>query len=374
MLAASQVAAQLPGVVAELHGRLAKLFPALEKAQSALSGWSAAPASTDEAIRAAMAGSPRPFALSLEAPMAEGHAAPPFEPCVVVAADGSSIPVDRYAPAPCYVVNTGRVALPYGLPGEANLDSEARVGPSDESPDPDVSTGGLDLLRDVLELEAATELAVDRAEAGSVVALLDGTLLPWDLDSTSVDPAVRAVLQERTRGALNTFRVVPERPLLAAYVSASRAADVSTSLVCLAGEGERPHLNDAMLFREILADGERSSVFRAWSERARRVESLFSAGDQVCFFYLRWRDEIARLELPAWAATSPLVERLHATLVDQLRRGRGYPRALQEAHECAVISEPDREFFSRLLERVSRRAGIRTGLYGKAASKRRRMV
>lgn len=374
MLAAEQVAAQLPAVVVELRTRVAGLGPAIEAARSTLRGWSVAPDAADEAIRTAMSGSARPFALRLEVPPEGSHAAPPFEPCVVAATDGSSIPVDRYAPLPCYVVNTGRVALPYGLPGDARLDAEARVGPSEQSPDPDVSTGGLDLLRDVLELESVVELTAERVEQGPVVTLLDGTLLPWDLDSAGLDPTVRTALQQRTQKALSDLRAIGGKTVPGAYISASRAADVATSLACLAGDGGWPALTDAVLFRDALRNGERSSVFRASSERGRRVESLFTADDQVCFFYLRWGDEIARVELPAWAATEKLTGRLHATLLDQLRRGQGYPRALQEAHERAVISESDRQLFSRLLEGVARRAGVRTGLYGKAASKRRRTV
>jgi NurA-like 5'-3' nuclease len=98
------------------------------------------------------------------------------------------------------------------------------------------------------------------------------------------------------------------------------------------------------------------------------------ADHPVAFFYLNIAGDIARVELPAWAATPPQVERLHSALVDQCARCGGYPRALQEAHEQAVISASDRAAFARLLERESLAAGLAPAAGGKAASKRRRAV
>ena len=374
MLASDQVAAQLPAVVAGLQERLDRMGPVLAQAAGYLGDWAANPDVVDERILNAMAGNSRPFALSLEAELDSSHSAPDFSACTVIAADGSSIPVDRYAPVPCYVINTGAVALSYGVDGDPTLEARARVGPAEGGSDPDVSAGGLDLLRDVIELEAVVELAITRSPLGPVAALLDGTLLPWDLDSPLIDPLARTALQSRTASALAAIRGLSGAVALGAYVSASRSSEVSTSLSCLAGESAWWPLTDSMVFGRILQDGERSSLFRARSERVRRVEDLFSDHDQVCFFYLRVGPEMARVEVPVWAASEQLVDILHSALVDQCRRGSGYPRALQEAHEQAVINGHDRELFSRLLERVSSQAGLRTDLVGKAASKRRRLV
>jgi NurA-like 5'-3' nuclease len=58
--------------------------------------------------------------------------------------------------------------------------------------------------------------------------------------------------------------------------------------------------------------------------------------------------------------------------VDQCRRCDGYPRALQEAHEQAVISGNDRLQFGRLLEMEVGRHGLRSLSNSKQVSKRRR--
>lgn len=374
MLASQEVARQLPEVVQGLQDRLRRMTASLGRAREALDAWSEDPAAGDEAIERAMAGSPRPFALSLAEPPRSVHEPGSVGPTTVVAADGSTIPIDRFAPLPCYVVNTGYVALPYGVGGEAVLGASAVVGPAPDGDDPDVSAGGLDLLRDVHELEAAAVLAADRAGSGPVVALLDGTLLPWDLDSAQVDAVARTVLRDRTAAVLGLLRRLPGDVAVGAYVSSSRASDVVTSLGLLGDRDEWWPVSDALLFRSLLGDGARSAVFRARSERARRVEDQFASEDQVCFFYLRVHDDIARVELPLWAATAARLGRLHATLVDQCRRCEGYPRALQEAHEQAVVSATDRDLFEVLLEKEAIRAGVHEQTAGKAASKRRRHV
>jgi hypothetical protein len=61
---------------------------------------------------------------------------------------------------------------------------------------------------------------------------------------------------------------------------------------------------------------------------------------------------------------------LHATLLDQCRRGLGYPLAVMEAHEQAVIGGPEREAFRRLLEAQVTAEGLPAALSGKALSKR----
>jgi hypothetical protein len=73
---------------------------------------------------------------------------------------------------------------------------------------------------------------------------------------------------------------------------------------------------------------------------------------QVYFFYLKVDDEIARVEVPEWVALKPgLLDLTHALVLDQCRRGQGYPVALSEAHEQAVVTGSDREEFWSLVER-----------------------
>jgi hypothetical protein len=188
-----------------------------------------------------------------------------------------------------------------------------------------------------------------------------------------VPKGTKEALARRTQDALDRCAVAGPGLSFGAYVSGSRSADVVTSLRALSRSGPYLHA-DGALFQALLGDGERSAVFRARSERTSRVEKLFSPEQQVCFFYLRVGDDIARVEVPHWATAPEQVDRLHGALVDQCARCDGYPRALQEAHELAVISMSDRRQFEQLLSYEASRHGLRGGSNSKFWSKRRRAV
>ena len=379
------VARQLPALVERYRVGLAAFEAGLIAAEAAMGTWAADLGKADAAIRAAMMQDPRPYALSFGEAPGLARPTPAFAPVTVVAADGSSIEPDRFAPVQCFVLNIGVAVLPYRLPGDPVLERTAVVGPQatfdDEGEDRGAERAsglgwGVNLQRDARELSRGADLAAERSGLGPTVLLVDGTLLPWDLDSRQVSEPVRRDAQRRTQDALDLLHTRGPAMSIGAYVSGSRSSDVVTSLAALDG---RPHGGlwppaDAMLFARLLADGERSALFRAQSERVERVEKLFSPAHQICFFYLRAGSDIARVELPHWATCTAQVDRLQATIVDQCRRNQGYPRALQEAHEQAVISTGDRLQFSRLLDTEAARQGLYGAPGSKAMSKRRRAV
>ena len=69
------------------------------------------------------------------------------------------------------------------------------------------------------------------------------------------------------------------------------------------------------------------------------------------FFYVNTGSEIARVEVPAWATLdNSNVDLIHALVLDQTNKGPTYPTVLMEAHEQAVISSKDREYFLNLIE------------------------
>lgn len=375
-----QVAGELPSLVRRYREEMEAARSGLDAAGAALGRWQDDPDTGNQLIRDQLGETGLPFALASTEPPGAVFAAPPIAAVTVVAADGSSIEPDRFAPVPCYVTNTGRVVLPYGTAAIPSIGSEARVGPPgrwDEGEDTgeEIAAGGLgvNLVRDVEELEAVESLAHDALADAPVVALRDGTLLPWDLDSRQVAPAIRDEMKRRTRAALDGLRDCGDRISLGAYVSGSRASEVVNSLRALAPATPRWPATDAALFAGLLADGERSALFRSQSGLRSRIEADFR-DHEVWSFYLRVGGDIARVELPGWAAGAEHVGRLHATIVDQCARCGGYPRALQEAHEQAVISMGDRLQFARLLEREALRQGLAAATNGKQLSKRRRAV
>jgi hypothetical protein len=99
---------------------------------------------------------------------------------------------------------------------------------------------------------------------------------------------------------------------------------------------------DRDIFDCLLSEEERSDTFASTSSIVERHYGEHA----VHFFYLNVGPEMARVEVPGWIAESQdLLNLTHALLVDQSRKGHGYPVAISEAHEQAVVTMGDREEF-----------------------------
>jgi hypothetical protein len=294
----------------------------------------------------------------------------------ILATDGSHIAVDRHRSTRCYLINIGAVALHYGQSPGASLDSfpslysgeeEMVIAPGDtrgrEQP---IEGSLLGLKRGVDECHRLAEMAKGLPQGRQSLALVDGSLILWGLEAYP-DFVTEALLE---RGFLSYLSEVAElnkagRPVaLASYISFPRSTEVVNALKvalcprevldtdccaecetrdCDAVAGVR----DRELFMNILEPGERSALFASGS---RFVRDHY-AEHEIFFFYLRLDDEVARLEMPRWVATNEgLLNQTHALVLDQCRRGQGYPVALSEAHEQAVVTAADRENFWQLVE------------------------
>jgi GNAT superfamily N-acetyltransferase len=129
-------------------------------------------------------------------------------------------------------------------------------------------------------------------------------------------------------------------------------------------------LPDRLVFEGLpLAEGERSAVFASsW-----RTSTKDYREHSVHFFYLNVGSEVARVEVPEWVATNPAsLDLVQTVIVDQCRRGQGYPRVLIEAHEKAVITAGDRRLFTTLVDQALAAAGVVAAASEKEASKRLR--
>ena len=91
--------------------------------------------------------------------------------------------------------------------------------------------------------------------------------------------------------------------------------------------------------------------------------------------YLRIKDEVARIEVPQWVAVDEdLLTLVHTLVLDQCHRGQGYPVALSEAHEKAVVTGADRENFWHLVESSLVKEHVPSFSSAKSQSKRTRWV
>ena len=77
------------------------------------------------------------------------------------------------------------------------------------------------------------------------------------------------------------------------------------------------------------------------------------------------------MEVPGWVALDEgLLGLSHSLILDQCRRGQGYPVAISEAHEQAVVHTSDRRRFKDLVEDALQRQGLNTYASEKERSKR----
>jgi NurA domain len=319
----------------------------------------------------------------------------------IVATDGSQIDVDRHTSARCYLINIGRVRLDYGKNSHASLESIPRLCADDSSlvisdgiRQQAVEGALLNIRRSVDEAGHLADMAAELSPAQPALAIIDGSLILWGLaNKEHPDFVVDELLDKGYIKHLDAMRkLAKERPLgLASYISFPRSTDVVNVLrlaMCphefadcdkYCGEtpnGKRPcdavaGVQDRDLFANLLGEGKRSALFGSQSKIVRE-----SYGEhRVQFFYMKLEDEIARVEVPAWVASD--MDKLgltHTLILDQCRRGQGYPVALYEAHEQAVVTVGDRDNFQQLVESWLTGEHIDTSISAKSRSKKTRWV
>ena len=328
----------------------------------------------------------------------------------VVAVDGSHIDVNRHLPLRCALINIGGCRLTYGASSDAELFSRPHLRTSDAElylRDPDTPSARqpvegalLGLVRTAEEAQGLAEAVETGEGALPTLALLDGTLVLWELGG-ELPPRGRYPDYVRTRllddgllAALDRIRVAGARQsvAVASYISLPNSAEVLNLLrlaLCdldpighcqqhcraLAPGARRcdaaNHLTDREIFARTLSPGQRSALFASRSPVARDAYGAH----RIHFFYVNTGEEIGRVEMPAWVAEDPvLLDLTHALVVDNARRGSGYPVALQEAHEQAVVTGADREAFKNMVERALEERGLPVYTSLKQRSKRRPWV
>ncbi|MEM7650310.1 MAG: DNA double-strand break repair nuclease NurA [Cyanobacteria bacterium P01_A01_bin.70] len=311
----------------------------------------------------------------------------------VLATDGSQISPSHHEIAYCYLLNVGRVVLHYGQGRFPLLDSlpEVVYRPEDLyiSRQWGIRTEEwMGHRRTVSEAQTLADLALtvaaESATAASVptLALTDGSLIYWFLEDLPNDardlilPPILAAWDELQAAG------VP----LVGYVSASRSGEALNFLRLQSCPFEVPDclthcasqrdlapcqvfdpLRDVALYATHLAPGERGPLWRS------SVNILADYGEHHIYFcYLHVGAEIARIELPAWVALDgALRDAALEMVITQVQKGYGYPIALAEAHNHAVVRGGDRSRFFALLEREMIRAGLQNvGISFKEARKR----
>jgi hypothetical protein len=396
MLDFSQVVTQIANFSVERASGRERLLSALSEAGRRLR--SASPAW--EETQARLAGSRTSWLVAdwKEGPNTTVLPVHPPAQYAVFATDGSQIVSDRHDIALCYLLNVSRIVLRYGENAYAELSSAAVLSPPEEDVEQEavgeltaIAGKRLGIRRQLAEFEALAEMVSVAAPEVPTVALSDGSLILWTLENEP--DAFRGEALEILHRHFD--RIQASGVPLVGYISRPASRDVVNSLRvahcphevancdrhCPNRSRPRPHfvapecagtegVRDADLFAEILREGERSAVFGSTS-------TILDAYKQhrVCFFYLHVGTEIARCEIPQWVAEDPeLLSAAHALCVDQAHKGFGYPVALAEAHEQAIVRNAEKDAFFLLLERTMVTSGQRAAQTQKNVSKRARRI
>jgi hypothetical protein len=299
---------------------------------------------------------------------------------IVMATDGSQIDVDRHLSTQCYLINIGGAILTYGSNPDAVLNNFPNLY-SDEkdlvmtTPDgkgyvASIEGALLGIKRSIEELKQLALMSTDISTRFSTLALIDGSLILWGLMSRDYPEFIREELIDNGFiYYLNEIRKLnKDRTIaIASYISFPRSTEVVNTLKIAICPNEIPDcdrycskiasnkrecdviagIRDRELFFNLLTEGERSSLFLSKSSIVEKYYGIH----RTHFFYLRVYDEIARIEVPQWVVKDEnLLNLTHCLVLDQCRRGHGYPVALSEAHEQAVVTGADLENFKRLLE------------------------
>ncbi|MDG2615934.1 DNA double-strand break repair nuclease NurA [Thermoleptolyngbya sichuanensis XZ-Cy5] len=308
----------------------------------------------------------------------------------VLATDGSQIAPSHHEIAYCYLINVGRVVLHYGQNRYPLLDSQPEVFYRPEDLYVSRQWGirteeWMGLRRTVSEAMVLAELGEgEKAEAPEMptLAMVDGSLIHWFLEPLPMEARDR--LLPPILKAWDRLRAT--RIPLVGYLSAARSGEALNFLRLHACPHPQPDclthcpgktedapcqvfapLRDTALWNLLLQPGERSPLWRSSS----RILELYGL-HHVYFCYVNVGAEIARIDLPQWVAEDEalLNSALSLTLA-QVQKGYGYPVALAEAHNQAVVRGGDRARFFALLEREMIRAGLKNiGTSYKEARKR----
>jgi len=316
----------------------------------------------------------------------------------VFATDGSQIAPSHHEIAYCYLINIGRIMLHYGQNLHPLLDSIPEVYYRREDLYASKQWGirteeWMGYRRGVLEAQYLAEMACrwvrpPGPHTDPNLAMVDGSLIYWFLESLPQEARDQILLP--LLAAWEELKIA-RIPLLG-YLSASRSSEAMNFLRLQACDYETPNcglhcsgleqdttpcqlfepLRDATFWSYLLEPGQRSPL---WQSSA-RILDLYSTDQRIYFCYVNVGTEIARVEVPAWVVEDPsLLEQSLSIMLAQVNKGYGYPVAIAEAHNQAVVRGGDRARFFALLEQQMLKTGLQNvGTSYKEARKRGSVV
>ena len=295
---------------------------------------------------------------------------------IVFSVDGSQIYPDRHNSLPCFLINTGIVILPYnGAQSTVQLLSEPTVFAGNDNDQALLTIDGINCKRQELELAAGLKIGKEIKKNNPTtqsILLFDGSLIFWHLSSK--EPEIRNYFLYSYLQLLDEF--YHEKILQCWYISMPKSKELINLVrlyLCNFDHTKKElyepinSVIDSTIMHTVLKPQYRSIVLSNHSS----ISTYYPSHLRPFFFYLNTGNEIGRVEIPAWIAhDDSLVSIVAQIVIDQCIKGGGYPVALAEAHEQAVVKGADREFFYHFLQKMGMERNYKHAISRKSLKKR----
>lgn len=298
----------------------------------------------------------------------------------VVSVDGSQIYPDKHQGISCFLLNIGTVVLRYGASsGGAQFSSEPSLFVEQDFEEETSST--IDIVnckREEFEFQKGLEQCIQLKQQFPDLPLLflfDGSLIFWHLESK--DPVLKDYFLKRYGELLQQF--YDHDINIAGYISLPKSkelvglvrAQVSNFSVSNTQALDTvKYISDGTVARFFLEPHTYSTTF----ENHAAVSETYPQHLKPYFLYYNTGSEIARIEFPGYMMQPERIDHVMNLVANQTVKGNGYPVAIAEAHEQAVVKGMDRDFFYQAIEKVGIKQRRRIIPSQKSAKKRRMTI
>lgn len=274
----------------------------------------------------------------------------------VIGIDGSQIYPDRHQGVNCFLLNIGAIEITYGKSNGVKLYSEPTLYTSlDEF---EYSQEIVNCRRTDLELKTGFELCKKAYEEDCntpTLLLFDGSLIFWHLENKDI--RTKNNFFQKYIASMDLY--YRKNYLMAGYISYPKSKDIVNIMRVILENRLVPEIKYSGNLDQIVDTDIVELFLKPWTRTA-LYEHKSHLADQYpeqlkpYFFYMDVKDEIVRVEIPAWIAKNDkYFEQVVSIIVDQCHKGYGYPLSLIEAHEQAVVKGADRDFFYAALAKIS---------------------
>lgn len=272
--------------------------------------------------------------------------------------DGSQVYPDRHNGIPCFLLNIGSIFIQYGsLNGQVIRDTDPFLFTTWDTYNDTVHTNEIvDTERFLKELEyGLVQMKIYKKNYPDypIIMFVDGPLLFWHCIQKPAEFQKKYLSR-----FIDTMKIFEQEQIpIVGYTSMPRSRELSKIVkkyvehLAIGGQEMKnlcAKLIDTQLISLFLKPNQRTASFTS--------NVLLGYGlkcETIDFFYCNIGSEYVRVEMPSWIIKNEEISNfVYETILHQIQNGFGYPTVLSLAHEQAVIRNPDRLFFIKMLNKI----------------------